>query len=60
LNNSEGFYRMRFTVGTTYKFKKAGDLGAFYRIEKELQGDYRKTTNIIGVQYQYTLKRKNK
>ena len=40
--------------------KKAGDLGAFYRIEKELQGDYRKTTNIIGVQYQYTLKRKNK
>ena len=60
LNNSEGFYQIRFTVGTTYKFKKAGDLGAFYRIEKELQGDYRKTTNIIGVQYQYTLKRKNK
>ena len=60
LNNSEGLYRMRFTVGTTYKFKKAGELGAFYRIEKELQGDYPKTTNIIGVQYQYTLKRKKK
>jgi hypothetical protein len=58
LNNSEGLYRIRFTVGTTYEFKKAGELGAFYRIEKALQGNSPKTTNIIGVQYQYTLKRK--
>jgi len=60
LNNSEGLNRVRFTLGTMYEFKKAGELGAFYRFEKALQGDYPKTTNIIGVQYQYTLKRKGK
>jgi hypothetical protein len=42
------------------KIRNIRDQNDIARIEKELQGDYRKTTNIIGVQYQYTLKRKNK
>ncbi len=58
LNNNEGFSKVRFTIGTEYKTKNWGDVGAFYRMEKELKENYPKTTNIIGIQYQYTIKRK--
>ncbi len=57
LSNSEGFNRIRLTLGTSYAFKKAGELGAFYRYEKQLKAENPKTTNIIGIKYQYTLKR---
>ncbi len=52
------FDKIRFTLGTTYKTKNIGDFGAFYRMEKELTGLYPKTTNIVGLKYRYTLKRK--
>ena len=58
LNNNEGLNRVRYTVGTDYNFKNAGELGAYYRMEKELTGVFRKTTNIIGIQYVYTIKSK--
>lgn len=57
LSNNEGFNRIRLTLGTSYAFKKAGELGAFYRYEKQLMAENPKTTNIIGIKYQYTLKR---
>lgn len=52
------FDKIRFTLGTTYKTKSYGDIGAFYRMEKELTGLYPKTTNIVGIKYKYNLKRK--
>ena len=58
INNSEGFNKIRLTLGTEYKFKEAGEIGAFYRYEKQLIGDYPKTSNILGIQYQYTIKPK--
>ena len=57
-NNNEGLNRVRYSVGTDYNFKNAGELGAYYRMEKELTGVFRKTTNIIGIQYVYTIKSK--
>lgn len=53
------FDKIRFTLGTSYKTKNYGDFGAFFRMEKELTGLYPKTTNIVGLKYKYTLKRKN-
>jgi hypothetical protein len=50
--------KIRFTIGTTFETKSIGDFGAFYRMEKELTGLYPKTTNIVGLKYRYTLKRK--
>jgi len=60
LTNSEGFNKLRFTIGTEYKMKSFGEIGVFYRMEKELQGIYPKTTNIAGFTYQYTFKNKKK
>ena len=60
LTASEGFYKMRFTLGTDYKIKNFGEIGIYYRMERELQGLYPKTTNIAGFTYQYTLKNKKK
>ncbi|MFT5725194.1 MAG: hypothetical protein ACI9JN_002318 [Bacteroidia bacterium] len=58
LQPNEGFDKIRFTLGTTYKTKKIGDFGAYFRMENELTGTNPKTTNIIGFKYKYTLKRK--
>lgn len=58
LSNDQGFNRIRLTIGTSYEFKKAGEIGGFFRYEKQLVGEYPKTTNILGVKYQYTIKRK--
>lgn len=50
------FEKYRITIGTSYKFKKLGKLGVFYRLERELQGvSYPKTTNIIGVKMMFEL-----
>ncbi|MFT5512899.1 MAG: hypothetical protein ACI8SE_001298 [Bacteroidia bacterium] len=56
--SDEGFNKFRLTLGTTYETKKIGDFGVFYRMEKELTGLYPKTTNIAGLKYRYTIKRK--
>ena len=52
------FIKYRFTAGTSYEFKKFGELCAFYRFEKGMNVPVIKTSHIIGIQYTYTLKRK--
>ena len=57
-----GLDKFRATIGTSYDLKKQGDLGVFYRIERELNPiyvDYPKTTYIVGLSYIYTIKLKN-
>ena len=54
------FDTWRFTVGTAYNFKKFGELETFYRMERELGPTYPKTTNIIGLNYQFSFKKLNK
>ncbi|MDY0103390.1 MAG: DUF2490 domain-containing protein [Lentimicrobium sp.] len=51
-----GFDKIRFTIGTDYKIKKAGEIELFYRIEKDLGISYPKTTHIFGLSYRYTFK----
>ena len=50
------FDRLRMTIGTKYDLKKFGDIKGFYRIERELNATYPKTTHIWGLAYVYTLK----
>ena len=50
------FERLRMTLGTKYDLKKFGEIKGFYRIEKELNTTYPKTTHIWGLAYVYTLK----
>lgn len=54
-----GFDNFRFTVGTQYKTKSFGKIGLYYRMQRELNAIYPKTTNIIRFKYTYTLKNKN-
>lgn len=54
------FDKYRLTLGTKYKIKGYGKIGVFYRVEKELNGTYPKTTNVIGLKYSYTLKSNTK
>lgn len=54
-----GLDKLRATIGTSYDLKKYGDIGMFYRIERELNPtivEYPKTTFIVGLSYVYTLK----
>ena len=51
-----GFNKYRLTLGTDYKIKNFGKIGAFYRFEKELNVDLPDVTNIIGMKYTYTIK----
>ncbi|WP_166461178.1 DUF2490 domain-containing protein [Flavicella sediminum] len=53
-----GFNKYRLTLGTSYKLKSAGEIGLYYRMEKELNESLPKTTNIIGLNYTYTFKNK--
>jgi hypothetical protein len=51
--------KYRLTAGTSYETKSFGEFGAYYRMEQELPNStYSKLTNIIGVKYSYTLKKK--
>ncbi len=59
-SNSGSFDNLRFTIGTNYRFKKAGEIGLYYRLERELGESYPKTTYIVGFNYVYTIKRKDK
>lgn len=60
LGTNGDFSKIRGTLGTSFETKKAGELSFFYRIEKELNKSYPQLTNVIGFNYQYTLKRKKK
>ena len=55
-NEDEGFDKFRVTFGTEYKFKKWGRLGVFYRYEREINKTNPASTDIIRLQYVYTLK----
>ncbi|GAA5219483.1 DUF2490 domain-containing protein [Membranihabitans marinus] len=59
-NSTDYFDKIRFTLSTSYNLKKYGEISGFYRLEKELVGAYPKTSNIIGIRYQYTIKNKKK
>lgn len=52
---SPTFNNLRFTLGTSYKIKGFGNVGGFYRIERELGTTYPKTTYIIGLKLKYNL-----
>ncbi len=60
LGTENEWYKLRWTVGTKYSFKSAGDLGFYFRQEQDLVGAYEKTTNILFLKYGYTLKNKSK
>jgi len=60
LGDVNDFTKLRVTLGTKIKIKKASSIGLFYRVERELNELYPKTTNVIGLNYQFTLKRKKK
>ncbi len=53
-----GFNKFRLTAGTEYRIKKVGELQFFYRMEKELNSSYPKTTNILGFAFTYTFKKR--
>lgn len=59
ITNNDGFYKMRYTLSTNFKLY-TGSLGLFIRTENELQGEYPKRTNILGIKYNFTIKKKNK
>ncbi len=50
------YNKYRITTGLSYDFKKYGEITLFYRLEKELNQLYPKTSNIIGFTYGYTIK----
>lgn len=51
-----GFNKYRLTFGTDYKIKNYGEIGVYYRFEKQLNVDFPDTTNIIGLKYTYSFK----
>ena len=55
---SGSFDKLRWTIGTSYNFKKFGELSLYYRMERELGVSYPKTTSIVGLNYTYTFKKK--
>ncbi len=62
-NSESKFEKMRFTFGTSYDFKKFGEIKGFYRIEHELNPvlvGFPKTTHIAGLSYVYAFKIKTK
>jgi hypothetical protein len=56
-NGTEAFFdKIRFTLGTKYKLKNMGQIRMFYRLEQEFRISYPQTTNILGIQYKFTIK----
>lgn len=60
LGDVNDFTKFRATIGTKHNTKKAGAIGVFYRLERDLNEQYPKTTNVLGLNYQFTVKRKKK
>lgn len=50
------FSKYRLTFGTEYDFKKWGTLGAYFRIENELNVADPEQISIIGLKYKYSIK----
>jgi long-subunit fatty acid transport protein len=55
-NEEYGFNKFRVSLGTEYSFNNWGKLGLFYRYEHEINAEEPRTTDIIRIQYVYTLK----
>ncbi|MBU3009951.1 DUF2490 domain-containing protein [Polaribacter vadi] len=55
-----GFSKYRLTLGTDYKIKNFGELGIYYRYERELNEEYPDVNNILGLKYTYSFKSKKK
>jgi len=53
---TEGFSKYRFTIGTSYKIKKIGEISFFYRFEKEINVDLPLSSDILGLKFAYVLK----
>lgn len=53
-----GLEKLRFTLGTEYKFKNDNEFGIFYRIERPQNNNTIEITNILGVQYRFNRERK--
>ncbi|MDP5107174.1 MAG: DUF2490 domain-containing protein [Polaribacter sp.] len=51
-----GFNKYRLTFGTDYKIKNIGEVGVYYRFEKELNVDVPDTKNILGLSFIYKIK----
>lgn len=49
------FDKIRFTLGTKYKVKKVGELGVFYRIERDLGVEYPLSAHILGLNFTFKL-----
>lgn len=60
LGDFNDFSKIRTTIGTEYKIKKSGTIKFYYRFEKELNTTYPLTSHIIGLNYEFTFKRKTK
>lgn len=54
-NVDSGFDKIRFTLGTDWKAWKGGEIGTFYRLERELGVDRPETTHILGLSFTHTL-----
>lgn len=50
-----GFSKYRLTLGTDYNIKNFGEIGIFYRYQKEINVDAPDTTNILGLKFIYSL-----
>lgn len=50
------FNKYRLTFGTDYKIKNIGEVGVYYRFEKELNVDVPDTKNILGLSFIYKIK----
>ncbi len=46
--------KYRITIGTSYSFKKAGDLGVYYRLESGIGNENTDNQHIIGLKYKCT------
>jgi len=51
------FDKVRFTLGTDWEAWTEGEIGMFYRYEKELGVELPRTTHIIGLRFAHTLGR---
>lgn len=59
-DEDNGFSKYRLTLGTDYKIKNFGELGIYYRYERDLNEDYPDVNNILGLKYTYSFKSKKK
>lgn len=56
-DDAPDFDKIRFTLGTDWKAWSNGEMGVFYRLEKELGVDDPETTHILGLTFRHTLGR---